>query len=223
MIVFDLGGCCSMSTVATTSINELPLWVLLSLSAICGAVVAGGGALVFDRLLGSRKSGLDGGDSVTSAASRREFIVEIESAWRAWTARGRTFGLLVVDVDCFADINQLYGRSTGDRVLIEVAEQVHRRVGPESVLARIDADEFAVVCHGASLEDLEDLRHNIEAYVTFAHSVPLSLSTGLATPHNGDSSGIDLLIRARESRRRRREDRPVVAVETAISDLLLPR
>jgi diguanylate cyclase (GGDEF)-like protein len=220
MIIFDLGGCCSMSIAATTQIHELPLWLLLVLSAVGGAVFACGGALVFGRLLGGRMSGPGGGDNVTSAASRQEFVSEIETAWRAWQSRGEPFGLLLVDVDGFDNINQYYGREVGDRVLIEVAEQLRERAAGTGLAARIDADEFAIVCRGAAPEDLEALRNNLEAYVNFVQSVPVSLSIGIATPRRDDGCGLDLLVRARHSGRLRREARPVAAVDDALAALL---
>lgn len=208
-----------MSIVATSLIADLPLWALLVLSAACGAAIACGGALIFGRWLsdGTRERG---GDRVTGVGSRRELTTQLEAAWRANRDGGDRFGLLVVDIDAFRDINLLYGRSTGDRVLAEVAERIRLRVRADDFIGRVDADEFAVVCRRVSTQELDTLRTNLEAYINFASSVPVTLSVGLATPESWDESSVELLVRARKSMRQRREGRPEKLVDEALASLL---
>lgn len=212
-----------MSTLATTAINEMPLWALLSISALLGATFAGAGAHAFGRFSGRRPGGLGGGDSVTGAASRREFVAQLESNWEAHRTGELKIGLLVIDIDRFADINQLYGREIGDKVLTEVAERICLRVRSGDLLGRIDADEFGVICRDVSLEDLEDLRIGLEAYVNFAETVPVHLSIGVAVPHLADETSFAMLARARRSMRNRRSDQPARVVDEALYELLTPR
>jgi diguanylate cyclase (GGDEF)-like protein len=211
-----------MSTVATTSITDLPLWALLAISAAVGAVLAGGGAYVFSRFVRQQTQLNVDGDSVTGVASRRAFVERLDAEWRAARLSGGDFGVLVVDVDAFGDINHFYGRATGDRVLAEVAERIRLRVRAGDYVARVDADEFSVICPGVRLEDLRTMRRNLEAYVNLAQSVPVALSIGVAVPTEGDASALDLLERARGSLAQRREGRPVRVVDDALSSLLSP-
>lgn len=211
-----------MSIVATTSIADLPLWGLLAVSAVCGAAVAGGGALLFARFTRDRRGVGAGGDHVTGVANRRAFVEQLEGEWQAMReGQGSSFGLLVVDVDAFGDINHLYGRSTGDRVLAEVAERIRLRVRRDDFVARVDADEFGVICHGVQLSDLEAIRRNLEAYVNFAESVPVSLSIGIAAPSEYDGASLEVLERARHSVAERRDHKPLSVVDDALSELLL--
>ena len=108
-------------------------------------------------------------------------------------------------------------------MLAEVAERVRLRVRATDFVARIDADEFGVICPGTGLEGLETLRRNLEAYVNFAQSVPVALSIGLAVPEPEDETSLDLLTRARESVTDRREERPMRVVDDALASLLAPR
>jgi diguanylate cyclase (GGDEF)-like protein len=212
-----------MSTVATTSVTDLPLWGLLALSALCGAVIAGGGALIFSLIVNRRRASGNGGDLVTGVADRRAFVERLDADWRAAREGLGDFGLLVVDVDAFGEINEMYGRSTGDRVLVEVAERIRTRVRRDDFVARVDADEFAVICVGTGPEGLEAVRRNLEAYVNFAASAPVTLSIGVASPSIMDESSLDVLARARESLGERRGGRPVRVVNDALTALLLPR
>lgn len=212
-----------MSTVATTSVTDLPLWGLLALSALCGAVIAGGGALVFSRLGNRGRAGGDGGDHITGVANRRSFVERLDAEWRAAREGSGEFGLLVVDVDRFGDINELYGRSTGDRVLAEVADRLRMRMRRDDFVARVDADEFAVICHDPGSEGLETIRRNLEAFVNFDTSAPVMLSIGVAAPSILDETSLDMLDRARDSLGSRRNERPVRVVDDALTALLLPR
>ena len=47
-----------------------------------------------------------------------------------------------IDVDGFKDINDLYGHSAGDLLLIAVADRMRRLIGPGEFLARQSGDEF---------------------------------------------------------------------------------
>jgi diguanylate cyclase (GGDEF)-like protein len=47
-----------------------------------------------------------------------------------------------IDVDGFKDINDVFGHSSGDLILIEVAERMRRVLGPGEFLARQSGDEF---------------------------------------------------------------------------------
>lgn len=212
-----------MSTVATTSVTDLPLWGLLALSALCGAVIAGVGALSFSTIVKRRRVSGSGGDLVTGVADRRAFVERLDADWRAAREGLGDFGLLIVDVDAFGEINEMYGRSTGDRVLVEVAERIRARVRRDDFVARVDADEFAVICKGVGPEGLETVRGNLEAYVNFAASAPVMLSIGVAAPSILDETSLDVLDRARESLVARRGERPVRVVSDALAALLMPR
>lgn len=212
-----------MSIVATTPVLDLPLWGLLAVSATIGAVVAGGGALIFSRFATLHRGGSPDEDGVTGVTNRRAFIAQLNDQWQAWQAGEGGFGLLMVDIDGFGDVNQIYGRATGDRVLAEVAERLRLRVRGDDLVARIDADEFAVICRGTSSEHLETIRGNLEAYVNFSESVPVTLSIGIATPREGDESALQLLDRARGSLAERRGARPEAVFDDALAALLLPR
>jgi diguanylate cyclase (GGDEF)-like protein len=212
-----------MSTVATTSVTDLPLWGLLALSALCGGVIAGGGALILSRLSKRANSTPTGGDNLTGVADRRSFVERLDSEWRAARAGQGSFGLLIVDVDAFGEINEMYGRKAGDRVLAEVAERIRLRVRRDDFVARVDADEFAVICKDVGPDGLETVRRNLEAYVNFASAVPVTLSIGLASPSELDDASLEMLDRARDSLGMRRSAQPERVVNDALAALLLPR
>jgi diguanylate cyclase (GGDEF)-like protein len=61
---------------------------------------------------------------------------------------GRSFHLLMSDVDHFKQINDQLGHPVGDRVLIEVARRLQNALRPGDLLARYGGEEFCVVLSG---------------------------------------------------------------------------
>ncbi|WP_130512486.1 putative bifunctional diguanylate cyclase/phosphodiesterase [Krasilnikovia cinnamomea] len=55
--------------------------------------------------------------------------------------------LLLLDLDGFQDVNDLYGHAVGDTLLIAVAERLRQAVG-DGLLVRLGGDEFAVLLVG---------------------------------------------------------------------------
>ena len=51
---------------------------------------------------------------------------------------------MMIDLDGFKKVNDLYGHDSGDQLLREVADRMRDTVPPSSVLARLGGDEFGV-------------------------------------------------------------------------------
>lgn len=62
------------------------------------------------------------------------------------------FALLFVDLDRFKDVNDSFGHSVGDQLLIAVGNMLRRIIRPTDSVARLSGDEFAVL-----LEDIRDI------------------------------------------------------------------
>ncbi len=60
--------------------------------------------------------------------------------------------LMMIDLDAFKLVNDLYGHEMGDRVLTAFAECI-RAALPDGVYGRIGGDEFLVFAHGLTRED----------------------------------------------------------------------
>ncbi|MGF3021793.1 putative bifunctional diguanylate cyclase/phosphodiesterase [Methylobacterium aquaticum] len=73
--------------------------------------------------------------------------------------------LILLDLDGFKSVNDVYGHSTGDRVLIEVAQRLRRTLPPEALAARFGGDEFAVLYDPSAEVPPADLAANLVAVV----------------------------------------------------------
>ncbi len=90
-------------------------------------------------------------DPLTRLANRQglaeglEQMLDLDSAAGDGPADGRSIVVLCFDVDGFKGINDELGHSTGDAVLVEVAERLRELVREGDVVARLGGDEFALV------------------------------------------------------------------------------
>jgi diguanylate cyclase (GGDEF)-like protein len=84
-------------------------------------------------------------DPLTKAINRRSFFdlaeLEINRAHRY----GHPFAIAYIDLDNFKEINDQYGHSTGDKLLIAVANTINSNIRNTDILARFGGDEFVIL------------------------------------------------------------------------------
>ncbi|SDE25337.1 two-component system, cell cycle response regulator [Paracoccus isoporae] len=130
---------------------------------------------------------LAGVDSLTGLANRRSISREISEA----AAGGGDFGLLMIDIDRFKQINDRHGHAAGDAVLRDVSVAMRDHLGQAGWLARYGGEEFLALLPGADETDAvslaEGLRRAICAAPVRAQGlagevpVPVTISIGVAT------------------------------------------
>ena len=92
-------------------------------------------------------------DGLTNVANRRRFDLALDAEWRRAMRGGNALSLLMVDVDCFKQYNDLYGHREGDQCLRRVAGAMAQALTrPGDLLARYGGEEFVVILPGTQLE-----------------------------------------------------------------------
>ena len=84
-------------------------------------------------------------DALTGLANRRGIDREIAEA----VAGKEPFVIILIDVDHFKHINDVYGHPQGDRVLVEIGRMVGSRARARDVAGRWGGEEFLVLVRGA--------------------------------------------------------------------------
>jgi len=84
-------------------------------------------------------------DSLTALANRTLLLQRLAQNVADADLAGIRLAVVVVELDHLESINESFGRSVGDHVLRVIAERLAQRVGNVSRIARVGADEFAVV------------------------------------------------------------------------------
>ncbi len=173
------------------------LWVLLSVSLVRDAA---GEPLYFVSQLqdidermrtNSELQRLARLDALTGTLNRRAWDEELSSAVNRSAKTGEGFGIVLIDVNRFKQVNDNLGHQAGDILLQQAVGAWQRQLRGTDLLARIGGDEFAVLvpnCSASVLAAVADrLRRGLE-YVP-------GCAVGTASWAPGDSSD-ELMARA---------------------------
>ncbi|MEO7493891.1 MAG: EAL domain-containing protein [Massilia sp.] len=87
-------------------------------------------------------------DMLTRLPNRHMFLNRLQEKMDAATRGGDMLVLLLVDLDQFKEINDAWGHSKGDILLVEAARRISACVGPAVTVARLGGDEFGVLLCG---------------------------------------------------------------------------
>jgi diguanylate cyclase (GGDEF)-like protein len=148
-------------------------------------------------------------DPLTGLANR--FIFMDRLAHHGYEARryGRPYGLFLIGLDRFSVVNDSLGPEWGDAVLRSVAQGLNNTVRGGDTLARLEGDQFVVLCGNAERSIVEErLKGRIEGVVAEVNKdlgldgFTLTTSVGVAWSLGTDVSAEDLLVEARASLQR---------------------
>ncbi|HEY2023530.1 diguanylate cyclase domain-containing protein [Paraburkholderia sp.] len=92
-------------------------------------------------------------DVLTGLPNRLLFMQKLESAIVNAKRHREGLAVLFVDLDRFKQINDQFGHSVGDKVLVAVASRLKDVLYSGDVVARLGGDEFIVLIGGARVED----------------------------------------------------------------------
>lgn len=108
-------------------------------------------------------------DPLTGLYNRRFLEETINTITAQVKRRGTTLGILLIDVDYFKQVNDIYGHDAGDKVLVEVAKTIKSSIRESDIVVRYGGEEFLVllldVQPGYSVHVAEKIRVAVESKV----------------------------------------------------------
>ncbi len=125
-------------------------------------------------------------DSLTGLINRHRFQDELERMSADAKRRNTTGALLLFDLDEFKYINDTFGHSAGDAVLIRVAGEVGGLVRGNEVFSRLGGDEFAILALDVTESQVAELGERITRAVSHipfhfhGQNLRLTTSVGIA-------------------------------------------
>lgn len=137
-------------------------------------------------------------DRLTGLHNRMSVETALERELGRRARGGQAFSVLLLDLDHFKRVNDLFGHAVGDRVLQTVSAVLMREVRGPDVVGRWGGEEFLVLCAQADRVGARVLGERIRTAIA-AESFPVvgrqTVSIGVAS-HAGTEDAAALVARA---------------------------
>jgi len=155
-------------------------------------------------------------DDLTGTLTRRGFRARAEELLAAPRHDRPLVGVAMIDVDHFKSINDGFGHTAGDEILVQLARLLRGMLGRDALLARYGGEEFAALIRVRSHSELSSIAETLRLRVashTFSVgrgvTVKVTISVGASPRRDGEHLDItldradQLLYRAKTSGRNR--------------------
>jgi diguanylate cyclase (GGDEF)-like protein len=153
-------------------------------------------------------------DALTGLANRRQFDDALKAACAAPPREGAVHALILLDLNGFKQVNDVYGHVVGDEVLTIIAQRLLGAMRDSDLVARLGGDEFAILAlhlvgseaaTNIAIRVIEALKEPIIAG-SARHPIGAGLGVSLipsdaATPEQALRKADLALYRAKEERR----------------------
>ncbi len=133
-------------------------------------------------------------DPLTGLLNRRAMGPELEARHAAAAPHGRSFAVLMTDLDHFKQVNDIHGHEVGDEVLVAVSTRMAAQLRREDRLCRWGGEEFLVLLDGvsdaAAMAVAEKLRRAVAdtPVSTAVGAIEITMSLGVATCRDCESA-----------------------------------
>lgn len=139
-------------------------------------------------------------DPLTGISNRRDIMEVLNNEQFRYERYGKTYAVIMGDIDFFKNINDQYGHDTGDYALKEVADILKKETRKVDFLARWGGEEFLAVLPETNLaggakvaESMRNSIHNRE-YEFNGKELSITMSFGVGC-HTGEGMELDDLLK----------------------------
>jgi diguanylate cyclase (GGDEF)-like protein len=112
-----------------------------------------------------------GHDVLTGLPNRNHLLLNLEEALESAQRDSTPFGVLLIDMDHFKEVNDTLGHQVGDNLLVQFARRLTASIRTGDQATRLGGDEFAVIVAKAGVATVLSIGERIQA----ALSVPVDL------------------------------------------------
>lgn len=100
---------------------------------------------------------LSNNDALTGFYNRNRFVEELGRVSRSHIREGLDGAVLVLNLDRFKFVNDTYGYEVGDKLIVHAGQIIKSMVRSEDFVARVGADEFAIIMPNTTVESAEKI------------------------------------------------------------------
>ena len=122
-------------------------------------------------------------DPLTGLYNHRSFHERLRAALTNASRSHDKVSVLMLDIDDFKRVNDVFGHGAGDEILRSLADALKSTVRASDVVCRLGGEEFAIVMASRNGDDAERLANRLVDHVASAEFEPagrITISVGLA-------------------------------------------
>jgi diguanylate cyclase (GGDEF)-like protein len=129
-------------------------------------------------------------DNLTGLSNRTHMNQILRQEYSRFERHNQCFGIIMLDIDHFKNVNDRLGHDTGDKVLIRLASIVANAIRTSDYVARWGGEEFLICCTTIEEADLLPIAETIRQLVAntdFEKAGQVTASLGCAAIVKGES------------------------------------
>ena len=129
-------------------------------------------------------------DTLTGLMNRRAFFEAVQKSDEG--------AMLLIDIDHFKAVNDRYGHTAGDAVLVAMADHLRRNIRSNDLLCRVGGEEFGAYLFGADSLEVDTIGARIcRGFILYNEVVPspIKVTMSIGTAYSAMSPSIAELYR----------------------------
>lgn len=136
-------------------------------------------------------------DFLTKTMNRRNFFIHALNLFEK-NKNINSIVIVMIDIDNFKQINDTYGHSIGDKVLIAFSSCVKQTLGQHAIFGRLGGEEFAIMFDNTSLDEgikkADTVRKEIENIKVFIDDELIKITASFGVSDNKNMTSIDEML-----------------------------
>jgi len=104
-------------------------------------------------------------DSLTQLWNRKKILEILEEELNRNFRENIPLGIIMLDIDNFKTINDTYGHLIGDKVIIEVASRLKKKIRSYDKIGRYGGDELLLILPGLGRQDAKNIAERLRQSV----------------------------------------------------------
>jgi diguanylate cyclase (GGDEF)-like protein len=138
-------------------------------------------------------------DVLTHLINRRAMMHQLEIAMNQFDRSDRIFAIVLMDVDFFKRVNDVYGHDGGDVVLVHLAQILQTKLRKADSASRWGGEEFLILLPETTLDQAREIAERLRIYVETnptPSNIQITISLGIAVIRQHGNSVNSLITAA---------------------------